>query len=316
MKKLFPILFLLLSFSLFVSAQNVKTVSDAKDDDRSAFEDAQKSERKIVGKVVKVSDGDTVTVLDADNQQYKIRFEGIDAPESKQDFGQKAKQHLSDLVFGKQVTVITSKVDKYKRYVGKVMLGTTDINLEQIKGGFAWHYKKYADEQVMPDRTVYAEEEIKARNAKLGLWADAKPTPPWDWRQGVNNANLADVPPGSIIGNKNSMVYHIPGCSTYAKVGADNRVIFKTREEAEKAGFKMAKNCATSGRSEESVLDTPQTLPAANPNPLPAPLPATTTSTKKDEKKTDRTYIKGSRGGCYYINSNGNKTYVDKALCN
>jgi endonuclease YncB( thermonuclease family) len=308
-KTIFGLLLLLLSFSLFVPAQNVKTVSDIPEDELNDFSAALKSERKLVGKVVRVSDGDTITILDEYKQQYKIRFEGIDAPELKQDFGQKAKQNLSDMIYGKTVTVVTSKVDKYRRFVGKILLDGKDINLEQIKAGFAWHYKKYADEQALPDRTVYAEEETKARNAKLGLWAQSKPTPPWDWRLGVDNANLAGVPPGSIIGNRNSKVYHIPGCSTYAKVGKDNRVLFKTTEEAEKAGFTMAKNCST-GANQGSILNQPQTLPPETNDPLPDS-PFTT-----NEKKTDRKYIKGSRGGCYYINSNGKKTYVDRSLCN
>jgi len=87
----------------------------------------------IIGKVVGVSDGDTITVLDASKRQHKVRLDGIDAPESSQDFGSRAKQSLSDLVFGKTVTVLGSKKDRYGRTVGKVMLGDgKDINLEQI----------------------------------------------------------------------------------------------------------------------------------------------------------------------------------------
>jgi endonuclease YncB( thermonuclease family) len=86
----------------------------------------------ITGKVVAIADGDTLTVLDASNRQHKIRLDGIDAPESSQDWGSRAKQSLSDLVFGKTVTVISSKKDRYGRTLGKVMLDKRDINLEQI----------------------------------------------------------------------------------------------------------------------------------------------------------------------------------------
>ena len=86
----------------------------------------------ITGKVVAIADGDTITVLDASNRQHKIRLDGIDAPESSQDFGSRAKQSLSDLVFSKTVTVISSKKDRYGRTLGKVMLDKRDINLEQI----------------------------------------------------------------------------------------------------------------------------------------------------------------------------------------
>ena len=85
----------------------------------------------ITGKVVAIADGDTLTVLDASNRQHKIRLDGIDAPESSQDFGSRAKQSLSDLVFGKTVTVISSKKDRYGRTLGKVTLDGRDINLEQ-----------------------------------------------------------------------------------------------------------------------------------------------------------------------------------------
>jgi len=79
---------------------------------------ASAQQQTITGKVVGVSDGDTITVLDADKRQHKIRLEGIDAPESSQDYGSRAKQSLSDLVFGKTVTVTSSKRDRYGRVLG------------------------------------------------------------------------------------------------------------------------------------------------------------------------------------------------------
>lgn len=92
----------------------------------------------ITGRVVGVSDSDTITVLDASKRQHKIRLDGIDAPESSQDFGGRAKQSLSDLVFGKTVTVVGSKQDRYGRTVGKVTLSDgKDINLEQVERGTA-----------------------------------------------------------------------------------------------------------------------------------------------------------------------------------
>ena len=102
------------------------------------------------GHVVGVSDGDTVTVLDATNTQWKIRLLGIDAPEKKQPFGNKSKENLSDLVFNKQVQVEYSKKDKYGRTVGKITVNGVDANLEQVKAGMAWHYKKYQGELRIP----------------------------------------------------------------------------------------------------------------------------------------------------------------------
>lgn len=121
------------------------------------------------GLVVVVSDGDTVTVLDERKQQHKIRLAGIDAPERKQPYGQKAKQNLADAIYGKQVTLECSKVDKYRRSVCKIILDGTDINLMQLKSGLAWWYKKYSEEQTIPDRITYEAEESEARNFKRGL---------------------------------------------------------------------------------------------------------------------------------------------------
>jgi len=87
------------------------------------------------GRVVGVTDGDTVKVLDGSNQEHKIRLAGIDAPERKQPFGQRAKQHLSDLVYGKNVVVEWHKQDRYKRIVGKILIGERDANLEMVRAG-------------------------------------------------------------------------------------------------------------------------------------------------------------------------------------
>jgi endonuclease YncB( thermonuclease family) len=140
----------------------------------------------VEGRVVAVADGDTITVLDIANTQHKIRLSGIDAPEKKQPYGQRSKQSLSDLVFDKQVTIETDKVDKYRREVGKVLVGGKDANLEQVARGFAWHYKAYEREQPPNDRKLYAAAEIEARAARRGLWADADPMPPWEFRHRAN----------------------------------------------------------------------------------------------------------------------------------
>ena len=141
----------------------------------------------ITGKVVGVSDGDTITVLDVAKVQHKIRLVGIDAPEKAQAFGQRSKENLSNLVFAKQVIVESDKVDKYGRSVGKVMVEGKDANLEQIRSGFAWHYKEYQKEQSAADRMAYADAETSARAKKAGLWIEPNPMPPWEWRHGGKN---------------------------------------------------------------------------------------------------------------------------------
>lgn len=137
---------------------------------------------ELQGRVVGVSDGDTITVLDAKNQQHKVRLAGIDAPEKSQAFGQASKRQLSELVFGKAVVVEWQKLDRYGRIVGKVLLDGTDVCLEQIRKGLAWHYKKYAGDQSADDRQTYAAVEVEAREARIGLWLYASPEPPWDYR--------------------------------------------------------------------------------------------------------------------------------------
>ncbi len=137
----------------------------------------------LQGRIVAISDGDTVTVLDASNTKTKIRLVGIDAPEKKQAFGSRSKESLSALVFNRQVTVEYEKKDRYGRTVGKILVNGVDANLEQVKSGMAWHYKKYQKEQPLADRTTYARAEDEARAAKRELWKDPDPIPPWEFRE-------------------------------------------------------------------------------------------------------------------------------------
>jgi endonuclease YncB( thermonuclease family) len=137
----------------------------------------------IQGKVVSVADGDTITVLDAEKTQHKIRLQGIDAPEKAQAFGAKSKQALYEMVHGKTVQVSFEKSDKYGRILGKVLLDGQDICHQQIKAGLAWHYKKYQNQQPLADRDAYSASETAAKNEKLGLWSDPRPVAPWDFRK-------------------------------------------------------------------------------------------------------------------------------------
>ena len=146
----------------------------------------------LQGRIVSIADGDTVTLLDNQNQQHKIRLLGIDAPEKAQAFGQRSKQNLSRLLFGKDVRVEWDKRDKYKRIVGKVWVQpescpscpmTLNAGHAQITVGLAWWYRKYADEQSPQDRGAYEFSEQEARAKRVGLWRDTDPVPPWEWRR-------------------------------------------------------------------------------------------------------------------------------------
>ena len=135
------------------------------------------------GKVVKITDGDTLVVLDAGNTQHKIRLSGIDAPESNQPFGQRSKEALSALVAGQRVEVDWHKRDRYGRVVGKIIAGVRDVNLAQVRAGMAWWYRKYANEQSPVDQRLYKDAEAKAKQASVGLWSGKNPIPPWEWRK-------------------------------------------------------------------------------------------------------------------------------------
>lgn len=136
----------------------------------------------INGKVVGVIDGDTVTVLDSDKTQHKIRLYGIDAPERKQDFGQRSKQVLSSLVYESDVKVMYKEKDRYGRVIGKIYCKDLYVNAEMIRKGMAWHYKQYSKDQDLADL------EEKARSERLGVWSKKNPTPPWEFRHPKKSA--------------------------------------------------------------------------------------------------------------------------------
>lgn len=137
----------------------------------------------LSGKVVAVLDGDTITVL-REREQTRVRIAGIDAPEKKQAFGQRSKQSMSDCAFGKDVVVEWKKLDRYGRTIGKVVADGVDCGLRQVELGMAWHYKAYAKDQSREDREAYAGAEDRAKAERRGLWVDADPTPPWEYRHG------------------------------------------------------------------------------------------------------------------------------------
>ena len=145
------------------------------------------------GKVVGVSDGDTLTLLVPDGasfKQLKVRLGEIDTPESKQPYGQRAKQALSDLAYNKQARVVVQDTDRYGRTVGRVYMGSVDVNAEMVKQGAAWVYRQY-----LKDQSLLALEQ-QAKAAKRGLWGlpEAERCPPWDWRKGTCATASAPAP--------------------------------------------------------------------------------------------------------------------------
>lgn len=137
---------------------------------------------ELAGMVVSVSDGDTITVLDADQRQHRVRLQAIDAPEKGQDHWRVSKQHLAGRVFSQRVTVEYSKSDRYGRLLGRVMRDGKDINLELLQVGAAWFYRQYANELPRDMQSDYAGAEMEAARDRRGLWRNASPLPPWEWR--------------------------------------------------------------------------------------------------------------------------------------
>ena len=195
------------------------------------------------GKVVKVSDGDTIEVLH-NGIAEKIRLYGIDCPEKKQDFGERAKEFTSDKVFSKIVEVDPVVKDRYGRTVGIVYQGSRrSLNEELVNNGYAWVYSQYCDSSQCIEWTKQ-EKEAKAR--KAGLWAMNSPLPPWNFRRN-NGTDTSHRPTsdskqnGVYHGNVSSGIFHKPGCRGYNCINCN--AIFSTRNKALAAGYRPCGFC-------------------------------------------------------------------------
>jgi micrococcal nuclease len=131
-------------------------------------------------KVIGIADGDTLTLL-VDKKPIKIRLANIDAPEKKQAFGERSKQSLSDLCFGKDAAYTVQNIDRYGRTVATVTCAGTQANRAQVERGMAWVYLQYNKDRSLPAL------QATAKKAGKGLWADAKPVPPWVFRHPPKN---------------------------------------------------------------------------------------------------------------------------------
>ena len=138
---------------------------------------------ELLGRVVGLADGDTLTLLTAERRQVRVRLGEIDTPESRQPYGTRAQQVLSGLVFGKDVRIVVQDTDRYGRTVGRVYTGPQDVNAEMVRQGAAWVYRQYSHDAGL----LRVEAEAKA--ARRGLWAlpEAERTAPWEWRAAARN---------------------------------------------------------------------------------------------------------------------------------
>lgn len=140
-------------------------------------------------RIVGITDGDTVMALVTGSQLLRVRLSWIDSPEKSQPFGQRSKQHLSELVFGRQVELHTHGLDRYGRTLATVMLDGADINLEQVLSGFAWPYYRYLIEAPADVQVSYRQAESDARAQRRGLWSEPEPVEPWLFRRAARQAN-------------------------------------------------------------------------------------------------------------------------------
>jgi micrococcal nuclease len=191
----------------------------------------------FLGKVVAVQDGDTISVM-RDGRAERVRVHGIDAPEGGQDFGNRAKQFLSNLVFGKIVEVEVRDTDRYGRTVGRVTIDGRDAGLEMVRAGLAWHYVRYSSDPLL------ASAEREARAAHRGLWVQPAAIAPWEFRHPSGVRGIATLSPratGPYHGNLRSHVFHAPGCQHYdcPNCGAE----FESAADATAAGYRPHAAC-------------------------------------------------------------------------
>lgn len=143
---------------------------------------AQPIER-LEGRVVAVHDGDTITILDRQERQQRVRLAGIDAPEIGQPYGRAAKNALGRRLHERWVRVDVVKLDHYGRFVGKVTETGRDVGRDQVAAGMAWWLRVFAHEQSPEDRQLYEDAENSARERRRGLWRELDPVEPWRWRR-------------------------------------------------------------------------------------------------------------------------------------
>lgn len=132
-------------------------------------------DKKITGDLIKIYDGDTITVLSG-SEKLKIRFFGIDAPELKQEFGKESREHLLKICpLNSKVELFVKSIDKYKRIVAIIKCNGKILNQEQVRQGYAWAYTDYS--------FLYSLDHLKAKNEKLALWGSPNPIEPKVWRK-------------------------------------------------------------------------------------------------------------------------------------
>jgi endonuclease YncB( thermonuclease family) len=221
------------------------------------FESAVRGEsNSMTARVTRISDGDTLTVVDRRGHEYRVRLLGIDAPELGQPYSQVARSHLARLIGNQAVRITWEKKDRYDRLLAFVSRDGTNFNLALVSAGLAWFYRAYEKDLPLAERQRLDRAEAEARSSRRGLWQEPSPVPPWDYRaaqRGGSSARRQTPPPRGpdpvesdvtlVRGNRNSGIYHLPNCPDYDRISARNQVPFRSEREALQHGFRKARNC-------------------------------------------------------------------------
>lgn len=145
---------------------------------------APASAETIIGRVINIADGDTLILVDTQQQQHKISLAGIDAPELNQAFGQQALSSLSAIALNQPATAHCKPLERFPHLICTLSIGGRDIGLTQIQSGMAWWYRQNAAALSVQTQSDYRQAEFDAKIHRRGLWNNQNPTPPWDWRHG------------------------------------------------------------------------------------------------------------------------------------
>lgn len=213
----------------------------------------------FTGRVIDVADGDTITIINQNDEKVKIRLAGIDCPESFQIHGEKAKQFLSSRVAGKRVRIEPDTIDKYGRTVAIVLVNGENLNEQIVAHGHGWVYRKYC---TADHCNGWLKLEETAKIAQVGLWEDKNPQPPWEWRalqksKKKGGSHFGDNVPTPAVtsssaaggsstvyhGNRRSLVFHGPSCKDYNCKNCT--VILGSIKEAVGAGYRAHRHCVT-----------------------------------------------------------------------
>ena len=179
-------------------------------------------ETVVHGRVIGVTDGDTLKILVADQQLLSVRIAFCDAPEKRQAFGTRAKQAMSELAFGKEIELRRLTIDRYGRTVGQVFVDGKDVGVEMLRQGFAWVYDRYIAEASTASQAKYRQAQEEAKAERLGLWRDPNSIPPWIFRDLAKANHEQKIASNWIEAHQKSVDPNSPGSRPPPPTGSES----------------------------------------------------------------------------------------------